>query len=70
MAKHARKRLDESLRKAIMDSGKSINAVATESGISQAVLQRFATGQRSLTLETAERLAAYFGLELRTSREK
>lgn len=52
------------LKKAIQDSGKTVNAVAVESGIPQPVLHRFVSGERDLTLTTVQKLADYFGLEL------
>ena len=55
----------EQLRKAIQDSGKTVNAIAVESGIPQPVLHRFASGDRDLKLATAQKLVEYFGLELR-----
>jgi plasmid maintenance system antidote protein VapI len=67
MSKRAPKRLTlaDQLRKMIRDSGKTVNAVAVESGIAQPVLYRFVTGERDLTLSTVQRLADHFGLELR-----
>lgn len=53
------------LKKAIQDSGKSVNAIAVESGIPQPVLHRFVKGDRDLTLTTAEKLFRYFNFELR-----
>lgn len=53
------------LKKAIQDSGKSVNAIAVESGIPQPVLHRFVKGDRDLTLTTAEKLLRYFSFELR-----
>lgn len=52
------------LKKAIQDSGKSVNAIAVESGIPQPVLHRFVKGDRDLTLTTAEKLLRYFNFEL------
>ena len=56
----------EVLRKAVREPGLSVNAVAKAAGIAQPVLHRFVTGERDLTLDTAQKLADYFGLELRT----
>jgi plasmid maintenance system antidote protein VapI len=42
-----------------------VNAVAVEAGVPQPVLHRFMTGERDLTLRTAQKLADHFGLELR-----
>jgi transcriptional regulator with XRE-family HTH domain len=56
--------LSDDLRKAISDSGKTVYAVAKESGISQQVLGRFLRGERGINIETADRLAEYFKLRL------
>jgi plasmid maintenance system antidote protein VapI len=53
------------LRRAVRDRGQAVNAVAKAAGVAQPVLYRFMTGERDLTLDTAQRLADYFGLELR-----
>lgn len=58
----------ETLRKAVQDSGESVAAVARGAGVAQPVLHRFVTGERDLTLRTAEKLATYFHLELRPTR--
>jgi hypothetical protein len=40
-------------------------AAEPQAGIAQSVLHRFVKGERDLTLRTAEKLVAYFGMELR-----
>jgi plasmid maintenance system antidote protein VapI len=55
----------DQLRKAMRTSGKTVNAIAVESGIPQPMLHRFLKGERDLTLRTAQKLADYFGVELR-----
>lgn len=57
-------RLAAVIRRAIEESGESAYAVAKGSGVSQAVLSRFLSGSRGLTLETADRLCHHLGLEL------
>jgi hypothetical protein len=54
----------ETLRKAIEDSGQPVAVIARGAGIAQPVLHRFAKGERDLTLDTADKLLAYFELEL------
>ena len=54
----------DQLRKAIKSSGMTVNAIAVEAGIPQPVLYRFVSGERDLTMRTAQKLADYFGLEL------
>jgi plasmid maintenance system antidote protein VapI len=56
------------LRRAIGETGLSINALATAAGIAQPVLHRFATGQRDLTLRTAQKLVDFLGLKLRPAK--
>jgi transcriptional regulator with XRE-family HTH domain len=60
----SRRSLPESLKAAARATGLSVNALAKRSGVPQAVLQRFLAGQRGITLETAEKLCAWLGLEL------
>ena len=63
--KPRRRTIADQLRKAVRDSGKTVNAIASDSGIPQPVLFRFVSGERDLTLATGEKLARYFDLELR-----
>lgn len=52
------------MRKAIEVSGQSRYRISQETGIAESVLSRFMSGQTSLTVETAERLADHLGLEI------
>jgi len=63
-----RRTMANQLKKAIRDSGMSINAIAIETEIPQPVLNRFVNSERDLTLTTADKLLRYFNLEL-TSRK-
>ena len=59
--------ISEALKAAIdeqLEGGKKVYRIARESGIGQPVLSRIMTGERTLTLPTADRLAEYLGLEL------
>lgn len=56
--------LQDQFRQVIEDSGLSLYRIAKDSGIAYQVLHRFARGERDLTLETASRLADYFGMRL------
>ena len=56
--------LQDQLREAIGDSGLTLYRIAKDSGIAYPVLFRFARGERDLTLETATKLADYFGMRL------
>jgi plasmid maintenance system antidote protein VapI len=55
--------ISDDLRDAIRDSGKSVTALAKECGVPQPMLTRFVNG-KDVRLETANKLAAYFGLTL------
>jgi plasmid maintenance system antidote protein VapI len=52
------------LRKSIRDSGQSLNALAQECGVDSGQLSRFMREERSLTLESVEKLLRYFGLRV------
>lgn len=56
--------LAELLRKRIDATGKSLYAVAKGTKIPYAVLYRFYHGERSIKLETAEKLMGYLGLKV------
>jgi plasmid maintenance system antidote protein VapI len=57
--------LTETLRWAVIESGKSYKALERETGVLRQSLMKFASAEQSLRLDMADRLAAYFGLELR-----
>lgn len=47
-----------------VESGGTLNQIATDAGISYPVLWRFVRGERGLSLPTIERLADYFNVSL------
>lgn len=58
----------EELKAAIqtkLNAGATVASIAREAGIPQPVLHRFVRGTRSLTLETASKLAETLGLVLK-----
>jgi transcriptional regulator with XRE-family HTH domain len=55
----------ETIRQAILASGKSAYAISHQSGVAQAVLSRFMTGERGVTLATVEKWCRALGLVLR-----
>jgi plasmid maintenance system antidote protein VapI len=57
------------LRRLILESGLSFNALEQETGVLRQSLMKFVRGKQSLRLDMADRLAAYFGLELRPKRK-
>lgn len=60
--------ISDQLREAVRGSGLSIYAAAKGAGVSEPSLNRFMRGKRSLTLESADKLAAFF--EMRLTRPK
>jgi len=56
--------VSDALRQAMIDSGLSAYRLAADSGVNTAAILRFKSGQRSLKLESVDRLAEVLGLEL------
>ncbi len=56
--------ITDTLRRAIVESGLPYLTLERETGVARASIMRFVTGERSLRLDVADRLAAFFGLEL------
>lgn len=54
----------DQLKAAITASEKSRYRIAQETGIAESVLSRLMSGERGLSIETAETLAKYLGLEI------
>jgi transcriptional regulator with XRE-family HTH domain len=63
--KKVRQPLKDAIKAALQATGESVNALAKRAGVSQPILQRFLAGKRGLTLETADKLCACLGLELK-----
>jgi plasmid maintenance system antidote protein VapI len=61
--------LTEALRRVIAESGMAHIAIARATGVQRASIMRFMHGKQSLRLDAADKLAAYFGLELRPKRK-
>jgi len=62
--------LDAQIRQMIRESGMTLNAVAVAAGVPQPVLYRFLNGgQATISLETAERLCAFFDVRLTAPRK-
>ncbi|MCA9121931.1 MAG: hypothetical protein H6822_26665 [Planctomycetaceae bacterium] len=55
----------EELRTALMNCEASYREIGRQVEVDHALLTRFAKGEKSLSLETAERLAAYLKLRLK-----
>ncbi len=59
------KTMTQALRDAINNSELSFAALERETGVTRQSLMKFARGERSLRLDMADRLAEYFGLEVK-----
>ena len=64
MNKKKRPALSEQLLAAVEESDLTINAIAVRCKIPQPVLCRFANGTRSISFETADKLARFFSMRL------
>jgi plasmid maintenance system antidote protein VapI len=54
----------DALRNTIIKSGMTYLGLERETGVTRASIMRFVNGERTLRLDMADRLAAFFGLEL------
>jgi plasmid maintenance system antidote protein VapI len=55
----------QTIRAAIESGETNYLALERETGLTRASIMRFVAGKQSLRLDMADRLAAYFGLELK-----
>ena len=62
--KSKRPKLSEQVREAVEASGLSRYRIAKETGLYEATLSRFMSGERGLTLKALDVLAEYLGLEI------
>jgi len=62
--------ISDALKRAIVQSGMAHVALERETGVQRASIMRFLRGEQSIRLDGADKLAAYFGLELRPKRKK
>jgi ribosome-binding protein aMBF1 (putative translation factor) len=60
---------NDTIRKAIRASGLSLYAVAQDSGVNVAPIQRFMAREHGLTVDSAEKVGRVVGLELRRMRQ-
>lgn len=61
--------ISDAIREKIESSGMTRYQIAQGSGVSQGVLSRFMAGE-NLSLVNADKLAEYFGLELKTKSDR
>jgi plasmid maintenance system antidote protein VapI len=64
------KTITKVLRQAVLNSGLPLQQIAERAGVERASLSRFVRGERTLRLDMADRLAAYFGLQLKPATTK
>ena len=62
--------ITDALRKAIRDSDLPFLTLEQETGVLRQSLMKFSRGETSLRLDVADKLAAYFGLELTERKAK
>ena len=62
--------ISEVLRRAVVESELSFLALERETGVIRQSLMPFARGEASISLAAADKLADYFGLELRPATRK
>ena len=56
--------LSDLLRRSIRESGRSVEEIASDTGISPIVIAGFVSGTRDIHMATADRLARSLGLEV------
>jgi plasmid maintenance system antidote protein VapI len=61
---------NDRLREAVRASGLSLYALARDSGVNVAPLQRFMAGEHGLTVDSAEKIGRIVGLDLRCVRRQ
>lgn len=62
--------ISDLLRRTIVESGTPLLQIEQATGVHRASISRFVRGLNSLRLDMADRLAEYFGLELRTAKNR
>ena len=60
----------EALKKAIAESGMAHIGLERATGVKRQSIMKFMRGERSLRLDMADRLAVFFGLQLRPKRKR
>ena len=56
--------ISDQLRRAIVESGESLNSLQKATGVPRASIMRFVRGDQSLRLDKADRLAEHLGLNI------
>jgi plasmid maintenance system antidote protein VapI len=69
MTRNVQAAISDMLRRTIIENGIPFLTLERETGVARGSISRFVAGKRTLRLDMADRLAAYFGLELRVKRK-
>ena len=69
MAKRQPKKLSDQLREAIRNAGCSRYEIARQTGIDQSVLSKFMSGERGVSLATADLLCEFLKVDLTKRRQ-
>ena len=62
--------MTEAIREAIAESELSFKALERETGVLRQSLMKFAAGKQTLRLDSADKLAEFFGIEVRRRKGK
>ncbi|MDX1965419.1 MAG: helix-turn-helix transcriptional regulator [Pirellulales bacterium] len=63
-------KLTDQLRQVIQASGQTRYSIWKQTGVTQDILSRFMTGERGMSLETADKLFEHFEIKLVTPTKK
>ena len=70
MAKHSKSPFSDPLRSAIAKSGIPLLVLERETGVKRQSIAKFLRCEQSLRLDMADKLAAYFGIECKSTKGK
>lgn len=56
--------ISEALKKAIRESGRPVDEICRDAGVSQNLIDEFLSGRRGIQIAAADRLASVLGLKL------
>ncbi len=70
MTKRTKAPISQLLSQVITESGIPFLTLEKKTGVARASIMRFVCGKQSLRLDMADRLANYFGLELKAKRKR
>lgn len=62
--------IEETLKKCIEKSGLSRYQISISTGVEQSALSRFMSGERTINLQTAEKLMKFFDLQVTKKKRK